>query len=269
MSEENPQVCYACRNSPCKCEMTELEQLKRDYATVNAARDIYDRDYKGCDWKAMIGIMEKRIAKLEAEADPWREAKASIIGPTTGYSGWLISVIHYARHLESENAKLQSEIKSYNDLNRRLIVEANRDEAAKDAAESRVAELEARNAELEAEVKAANEMLRGRETRMTQASLDRREAEMEAKHASLHDALREAQHATPKEHAAAILKAANDSLAMKIARATEEIEAMKAREVPPLDPKRVYVTAMCIKGKHAVDVGGWPNAEPYPLQEPK
>jgi hypothetical protein len=58
--------------------VTELEQLRADLATVNAAREIYDRDYKGCDYEAMIGIMQKCIAKLEAEADPWAAPKRTL-----------------------------------------------------------------------------------------------------------------------------------------------------------------------------------------------
>lgn len=92
--------------------MTELDRLKQDHAAVNVARDIYDRDYKGCDWKAMIGIMEKRIAKLEAEADPWREAKEMLADKALFRSGRsrLKPVAELYDHLTAENARLAKRV---------------------------------------------------------------------------------------------------------------------------------------------------------------
>lgn len=157
MRYENPEICYACRYSPCRCEMTELEQLKQDHATVKAARDIYERDYKGCDWIAMTGVMEKKIAKLEAEADPWKDAKAFLATMEAKTATcWQRDLASYVRNLEAENA----------------------------AKEARIAELE-------------------------------------------------------------------------------------AREVPPLDAKRVIRTAMNFMACNSCPYRDWNDVEPYPLQEPK
>lgn len=49
--------------------------------------------------------MEKRIAQLEAEADPWREAKKRIESEQARWEGKYRSpVIAYVRYLEAENA---------------------------------------------------------------------------------------------------------------------------------------------------------------------
>lgn len=42
-----------------------------------------------------------------------------------------------------------------------------------------------------------------------------------------------------------------------------ELEKMP---VPPLDPKRVHRTAMHLKFRPDIDLGGWPDLLPYPLE---
>ena len=86
-------------------ETNELERLRANLATVEAAQEIYLRDYRGCDHAAMVLVMKSRIAKLEAEADPWAEAKRVV-------NRWLHqpptpdaeNVARLVIHLESENA---------------------------------------------------------------------------------------------------------------------------------------------------------------------
>lgn len=54
----------------------ELAQAKDDLAKLLEAAKIYDARYKGADFRAVTGIIEAKIARLEAElADPWRRAK--------------------------------------------------------------------------------------------------------------------------------------------------------------------------------------------------
>ena len=161
--------------------MTELEQLKQDHATIKAAFDIYMRDYKGCDWKAMTGIMEKKIAKLEAEADPWREAKSRLEDLEGMEFHWDRELARYVRHLESENARLKKEnsgkCKAYN----WLMQQTNATEDRVFELEDQLSKAKARIAELETELKAANEILRGCETKMTRIDPDARIAELEAR----------------------------------------------------------------------------------------
>lgn len=59
--------------------MSELEQLREDLEILKAATAIYERDYKGTDGRAVIGVVEAKIRKLEAAAaDPWRDAKNAV-----------------------------------------------------------------------------------------------------------------------------------------------------------------------------------------------
>lgn len=94
----------------------ELEQLKDDLAKLLEAAKIYDARYKGADWKATLGIIESRIARLEAEqADPWREAKEAINywSDNAGYSAlWAreAKVIAYVNHLTAENDRLAARV---------------------------------------------------------------------------------------------------------------------------------------------------------------
>jgi hypothetical protein len=91
--------------------MTELEQLKADFATIKAASEIYRRDYRGCDYEAMIGIMQNRIAKLEAETDPWQCAKQTldrIEMKERSRPDWQMELARYVRHLEDRVAELEA-----------------------------------------------------------------------------------------------------------------------------------------------------------------
>lgn len=232
MRHENPEICYACRHSPCRCEMTELEQLKQDHATVKAAFDIYMRDYKGCDWIAMTGIMEKKIAKLEAEADPWLEAKECVDAIEKGRDvtvQWQLRIARYVRHLESENA-------------------------AKDA---RIAELEAELAAIAAvvDVESLKYDAKADFAKVPPNDLD----------------------GMSRVHSAAKMVSSLQAIARAHVRENAELKAriasLEAREVPPLDPDRVYSTAakmcsdFCLASPFCIGDAG--DAEPYPLQEPK
>ena len=89
----------------------ELEQLKDDLAKLLEAAKIYDARYKGADWKAVLGIIEPRIARLEAEADPWRDVKADLETwrKTTRHEGTRRHIAFYD-HLTAENAKLAARV---------------------------------------------------------------------------------------------------------------------------------------------------------------
>lgn len=101
--------------------MTELEQLRADLATIKAANEIYERDYRGCDAKAIIGIMEKKIAQLEAEAaDPCQQSRETI--EHWRKTGSMTVHVQHFDHLTAENerlakrvAELEAEIKAEDD----------------------------------------------------------------------------------------------------------------------------------------------------------
>ena len=132
--------------------MSEIEQLRIDLKVLE--RHACDH----IDIREAEKTVRLKIAQLEAEADPWREAKNRIdaILLTHNDSTWERNVANFVLHLESENTRLTS----------------------------RIAELE-------------------------------------------------------------------------------------ARELPPLDAKRVFKTAQTIGMMTGPAINGWWNAEPYPLQEPK
>jgi hypothetical protein len=93
---------------------SELERLRADLATIKAAQEIYKRDYPGCDAQAMIGIIEKRIARLEAEqADPWREAKEAIEryrGLDSKHWGLSKTVAEYVDYLTADRDRLAARV---------------------------------------------------------------------------------------------------------------------------------------------------------------
>lgn len=94
--------------------MTELEQLKNDYATVCRAIEIMQPSGQALRemGKKKCKIRD-RILELEAEAaDPWRRAKnvteAIEIGCDVAVEYQLI-LARYVRHLETENIRLKAE----------------------------------------------------------------------------------------------------------------------------------------------------------------
>ncbi len=97
-------------------DTNELDRLRADLATLKAAFEIYDRDYKGTDRPSVIGIIESRIAKLEAEADPWAKTKKVVNHwlhqPPTPDAGWVARLV---LHLEADNAKQSARIAEQNE----------------------------------------------------------------------------------------------------------------------------------------------------------
>jgi hypothetical protein len=134
-------------------DKNELDRLRADLATLKAAFEIYDRDYKGTDRPSVIGIIESRIAKLEAEAAaPWAEA-----------NGWISSwqgqgdypvVVSYVRHLEADNAALREEV-------RLSHIERDKHAAAVKARDRGIEQQKARIAQLESGEKSDSLVIRG------------------------------------------------------------------------------------------------------------
>ena len=92
--------------------MSELDQLRADLAVLKAAMVIYERDYKGTDGRAVIGIVEAKIRKLEAEqADPWRGVKTILRGWwALGDDYTRTEIARYFKHLTAENARLAARV---------------------------------------------------------------------------------------------------------------------------------------------------------------
>lgn len=92
----------------------ELDQLRADLATIKAAMEIYDRDYKGTDNFALIGVIEAKIARLEAEqADPWRDVMDHLEVARSGRgisSIGLNRLVAYYDHLTAENARMTARV---------------------------------------------------------------------------------------------------------------------------------------------------------------
>ena len=90
--------------------MTELERLRADLKVIERYEE---RMYALAAAKAEIG---NKIRKLEAEADPWREAKTMIEGWRKDIlSGRHISpagenAVHLFDHLTAENARLEKRV---------------------------------------------------------------------------------------------------------------------------------------------------------------
>lgn len=85
----------------------ELAQAKDDMAKILEAAKIYDARYKGADFKAVLGIIEAKIARLEAEADPHREAKEWIEKCRTASDPSTRRQVALVDHLTAENAEMK------------------------------------------------------------------------------------------------------------------------------------------------------------------
>ena len=82
----------------------ELERLRADLERLEE----YGRMMIETNEKVLDKIRD-RIRELEADADPWREAKQAVELHLASGGHRVKEVARYARHLESENARLKAE----------------------------------------------------------------------------------------------------------------------------------------------------------------
>lgn len=92
--------------------MTEIERLKQDHAAIKAVVSVHKK-YGQTTPAETVDYIERRIAELEAEASPWRDAKRildnwSQLDEREHASKW--KVIEFNAHLESENEQLHARI---------------------------------------------------------------------------------------------------------------------------------------------------------------
>ena len=84
----------------------ELKRLRADLESVNGIRVRYQSDIR---LEEIRNDLFDKIAKLEADADPWREAKGLLIR----YRGSLFDtgkMVAYSDHLAAENARLTARV---------------------------------------------------------------------------------------------------------------------------------------------------------------
>lgn len=96
----------------------EIERLRADLEALNRVLGLFylDGGSKACHER--IDQIRDRIAQLEDEADPWREAKSRVEDLEGMEFHWDREVARYVRHLEAENARLTArvdELESQND----------------------------------------------------------------------------------------------------------------------------------------------------------
>lgn len=92
--------------------MTEIEQLKADIATLEAAEAVFARKYGQTyqRYNIELDMIRKQLDRLEKEAaDPWREARDSVNVYIVSNSGSIQLLAKYARHLENRLGDLQCE----------------------------------------------------------------------------------------------------------------------------------------------------------------
>lgn len=104
----------------------ELDRLRADHQVLIR---------HGCFVRAKV--VENEIKRLEAEADPWRAAKNIVDGIEKGKDCLRPAQVEHARYTRW----LERQVESRDEVNGFLVREANEEEAAKTAAEARIAEL--------------------------------------------------------------------------------------------------------------------------------
>lgn len=88
--------------------MTEIEQLRADIATLEAAEAVFARKYGQTyqRYNIELDMIRKQLARLEKEAaDPWHEAKTCVSVYEDSLPDNKRLVAKYVRYLEAELAK--------------------------------------------------------------------------------------------------------------------------------------------------------------------
>ncbi len=95
----------------------ELKRLRADLESVNGIRVRYQSDIR---LEEIRKDLFDKIAKLEAAADPWRDAREAILLHMESGGNRVKEVARYARHLEDECVGQQMKIAGLQDENARL-----------------------------------------------------------------------------------------------------------------------------------------------------
>lgn len=95
----------------------ELKRLRADLESVNGIRVRYQSDIR---LEEIRNDLFDKIAKLEAAADPWRDAREAIPLHIESGGHKVKEVARYARHLEDEGVGQQMKIAGLQDENARL-----------------------------------------------------------------------------------------------------------------------------------------------------
>lgn len=95
----------------------ELKRLRADLESVNGIRVRYQSDIR---LEEIRNDLFDKIAKLEAAADPWRDAREAILLHMESGGHKVKEVARYARHLEDEGVGQQMKIAGLQDENARL-----------------------------------------------------------------------------------------------------------------------------------------------------
>ena len=94
--------------------MTEIQQLRADISTLEAAEAVFARKYGQAYLRYNVELekMNKQLAKLEEEAaDPWREARDSVNVYIVSNHGSIQLLAKYARHLKAQVVELEEEVR--------------------------------------------------------------------------------------------------------------------------------------------------------------
>ena len=96
-------------------DTNELDRLRADLGAMQRVLQIINLDRPLGDYLDKMRSIESRIARLEAEADPWRKAKSAVeyFRGFADHKRAEHNVVAYIDHLEAENAKLKAENESF------------------------------------------------------------------------------------------------------------------------------------------------------------
>lgn len=83
------------------------EIMRADLKALNEIRARYDEN---AELTTLANNLQDEIARLEAEADPWREAKAAILLHIQSGGNKVKAVAEYALHLQTDNSWLTARV---------------------------------------------------------------------------------------------------------------------------------------------------------------
>jgi hypothetical protein len=227
-------------------DTNELDRLRVDLEVLKryneAGEGVLDR---------AVAIARDRIISLEAEADPWADAKRVanhwLHQPPTPDAGWVARLV---LHLEADNAKLKAEIDTlkaepHADENGHIVfpdkkAEANPWREAQDWVLAEFVHLggPAPVALYVQHLEADNAALR-EEVRLSHIERDEHAAAVKARDRGIEQ----------QKARIAQLESGEKSDSLVIRGLRMKIAELEARPVPPLDPKRVIATACKVIAK--------------------
>ena len=134
----------------------ELERLRADLEVLRK----FTEDGIEWDLAELIDVIETRVRKLEAGADPWREAKR-LVEKYRGSEFETGKIVAYCDHLTAENADIKAKYDLANSTTRIATDRLNEVKAENARLEKRVAELEKEPEHTPAVLKRADEIAVG------------------------------------------------------------------------------------------------------------